>query len=123
MTKRSLITLENCIHSLIIPMKLLPILTLALLTFQSPVIGATILTPPVTSKPCKTVLLPNGDIACVPKLSQINRTSGDRLSELGTFSASSNAEASKVCATKGGNIAVRNQDGSYTCYFWEGLTR
>ena len=103
-------------------MKLSLILTLALITFQSPVIGATILTPPVTSEPCKTVLLPNGDIACAPKLSQINRTSGDRISELGTFTASSNAEASRLCTAKGGNLVVKSGN-SYTCYFWERLAR
>ena len=59
----------------------------------------------------------------LPASAQINRTSGDRISELGTFSASSNAEASRLCTAKGGNIAVHNQDGSYTCYFWEKLAK
>jgi hypothetical protein len=74
-------------------MKLLPILTLALITFQS------------------------------PAAAQINRTSGDRISELGTFTANSNSGAARLCTAKGGNIAVHNQDGSYTCYFWEKLAK
>ena len=58
----------------------------------------------------------------LPAAAQINRTSGDRISELGTFSASSNAEASTKCTAKGGNLVVKSGN-SYTCYFWEKLAK
>ena len=58
----------------------------------------------------------------IPVSAQINRTSGDRISELGTFSASSNAEASRLCTAKGGNLVVKSGN-SYTCYFWEKLAK
>ena len=58
----------------------------------------------------------------LPASAQINRTSGDRISELGTFTASSNAEASRLCTAKGGNLVVKSGN-SYTCYFWEKLAK
>ena len=42
---------------------------------------------------------------------------GNNVSNLGSITASSNAEASRLCRRKGGNIVVHHGSGLYSCYF------
>jgi hypothetical protein len=58
-----------------------------------------------------------------PAIAQVNRTAGDRVSNLGTVPARSNEEASRLCRAKGGNIVVHNTNGTYTCFYYEGLAK
>jgi hypothetical protein len=58
-----------------------------------------------------------------PAIAQVNRTAGDRVSNLGTVPASNNQEASRLCKAKGGNIVVHNTNGTYTCFYYEGLAK
>ncbi len=57
-----------------------------------------------------------------PAIAQVNRTVGDRVSNLGALSAKSNEEAVKLCRRKGGNIIVK-RGNSYTCFYYEGLAK
>jgi hypothetical protein len=58
-----------------------------------------------------------------PAIAQVNRTAGDRVSNLGAVPARSNEEASRLCRAKGGNIVVHNTNGTYTCFYYEGLAK
>tara|TARA_R110002126_G_scaffold282270_1_gene430551 strand:+ start:550 stop:771 length:222 start_codon:yes stop_codon:yes gene_type:complete len=58
-----------------------------------------------------------------PVIAQVNRTAGDRVSNLGTVPARSNEEASRLCRAKGGNIVVHNTNGTYTCFYAERLAK
>lgn len=57
-----------------------------------------------------------------PAIAQVNRTVGDRVSNLGTVSANNNREAAKACRRKGGNIIVK-RGNSYTCFYYQGLAK
>ena len=57
-------------------------------------------------------------------VAQLDRSpNGDRVSDLGSFTANSDREASKKCTAKGGNIVVKNFGNSYTCHYYQGLRR
>ena len=57
----------------------------------------------------------------VSAIAQINRTAGERVSNLGNIKANGDRDASRKCYLKGGNIAVKVIDGLYTCYYAEQL--
>lgn len=67
---------------------------------------------------CACVLLsPNVAIA------QVNRTTGNKVSNLGNVFASSDREASRKCSAKGGNIVVKLTDGWYSCHYAQQLAK
>lgn len=47
------------------------------------------------------LLMPNMAIA------QVDRTTGDKVSDLGSITASSDREASRLCRQRGGNLVVK----------------
>jgi hypothetical protein len=57
-----------------------------------------------------------------PAIAQINRTAGDRVSDLGKIAANNNREAVKACQKKGGNIIVKSGN-FYTCFYAERLAK
>jgi hypothetical protein len=57
-----------------------------------------------------------------PAIAQVNRTVGDRVSNLGFVLATNNREAVKACRAKGGNIIVK-RGSSYTCFYYQGLAK
>lgn len=62
-----------------------------------------------------SLFLPSGAIA------QINRTIGNKVSNLGNIAARTNREASRLCSKRGGNIVVKQADRWYTCYYAQQL--
>lgn len=63
------------------------------------------------------LLLPNMAIA------QVNRNGGNKVSNLGTFTANSDREASRKCSAKGGNIVVKLTNGLYSCHYAQQLAK
>ena len=57
-----------------------------------------------------------------PAIAQINRTAGDRISDLGAVSANNNREAAKACRKKGGNVVIKTGN-SYTCFYAQRLAK
>jgi hypothetical protein len=57
-----------------------------------------------------------------PAIAQVNRTAGNRISDLGKITAKSNHDAAKACRKKGGNIAVKSGN-LYTCFYAERLAK
>jgi hypothetical protein len=57
-----------------------------------------------------------------PAIAQVNRTAGDRVSNLGTVSAKNNREAAKLCRKKGGNVVIKSGK-TYTCTYVQRLAR
>jgi hypothetical protein len=85
---------------------------------QYPAIGATTLTPPVTSQPCDTVQLPDGGIACIPKVAQ-RYNAAPRLIQLGYTINAQNAEAAKrLCHHWGGTHLMPrpNSVNAWDCF-------
>ena len=66
---------------------------------------------------CALCLLPNMAIA------QVNRNGGNKVSNLGTFTANSDQEASRKCYLMGGNIVVKLTDGLYSCHYAQQLAK
>ena len=54
-------------------------------------------------------------------IAQVNRTAGERVSNLGNIKANGDREASRKCTAIGGNIVVKMIDGWYVCYYAEQL--
>ena len=51
-------------------------------------------------------------------IAQVNRTVGNKISNLGNITARNDIEAIAICRnTKGGNLVVRYAIGKYTCYY------
>jgi hypothetical protein len=54
---------------------------------------------------------------------QVNRKVGNKVSNLGAISASSDREASRLCTLRGGNIVVKSTFGRYTCHYAQQLAK
>lgn len=54
-------------------------------------------------------------------IAQVNRTVGNKVSNLGNISASSDREASRLCRKRGGNVVVKLTDGRYSCHYAQQL--
>ena len=54
-------------------------------------------------------------------IAQVNRTVGNKASNLGNISANSDREASLKCSKKGGNVVVRLGNGWYSCHYAQQL--
>lgn len=57
-----------------------------------------------------------------PAIAQVNRTVGDGFSNLGTITARSDQEASRLCRKKGGNIVIK-RGSTYTCHYFQRLAK
>jgi hypothetical protein len=57
-----------------------------------------------------------------PAIAQVNRTAGNGFSDLGTITARSDQEASRLCRKKGGNVVIK-RGNSYTCHYLQGLAK
>ena len=64
-------------------------------------------------------------VAPIPSLlAQLDRSpNGGRVSDLGSFTANSDRDASKKCTAKGGNLVVKSLGNAYTCYYYQGLRK
>jgi hypothetical protein len=54
-------------------------------------------------------------------IAQVNRTIGNKASNLGNISANSDREASRLCRKRGGNVTVKLTDGWYSCHYAQQL--
>lgn len=54
-------------------------------------------------------------------IAQVNRTVGNKVSNLGNISANSDREASRLCSNRGGNIVVKIGDRWYRCHYAQQL--
>lgn len=98
-------------------MKLLTVLCACFL-MPNVAIAATVLTPPITSTPCQQINLPDGSIACVPKLSQ-RFNAAPRLVKLGDTIRTSRIDyAKRLCHGWGGDrlIAVPDESNAWDCF-------
>jgi hypothetical protein len=57
-----------------------------------------------------------------PAIAQVNRTAGNSFSDLGTITARSNQEASRLCRKKGGNVVIKTGN-RYTCHYFQRLAK
>lgn len=64
---------------------------------------------------CVCALIPDVAIA------QINRTVGNKVSNLGNITANSDREASRLCRKRGGNVVVKYANGKYSCHYAQQL--
>jgi hypothetical protein len=54
-------------------------------------------------------------------IAQVNRTIGNKASNLGNISANSDRDASRQCRKRGGNVVVKLTDGRYSCHYAQQL--
>lgn len=93
------------------------VLAVALLC-PNPALAATVLTPPITSTPCTKINLPDGSIACAPKLSQ-RFNAAPRLVKLGdTIRTPEISFAKKLCHKWGGThlLPVPDENKAWDCF-------
>jgi|GEM_PF-3136798 len=64
---------------------------------------------------CVCALIPDVAIA------QVNRTVGNKVSNLGNIVANSDRDASNQCRNRGGNVVVRLGDRWYSCHYAQQL--
>lgn len=57
-------------------------------------------------------------------IAQVNRTKGDRVTNLGFITARSDQEARQICRReKGGNLVVKHEEGRYSCHYAQQLAK